>query len=74
LLSNWFLFQLQRHADHHAAATKPYQILNHIDQSPQLPAGYPTMIVCALFPPLWFKIMDNRLEKWKIAAHLPLGD
>jgi alkane 1-monooxygenase len=66
LLSNWFLFQLQRHADHHAAATKPYQILNHIDQSPQLPAGYPTMIVCALFPPIWFKIMDNRLENWKM--------
>jgi alkane 1-monooxygenase len=65
LVSNWFLFQLQRHADHHTTATKPYQVLNHIDDSPQLPAGYPTMILCALCPPLWFKIMNKELESWQ---------
>lgn len=64
LLSNFFLFQLQRHSDHHANAIKRYQILNHYDISPQLPFGYPTMILIAALPPLWFTMMNKRLEEW----------
>lgn len=64
LISNFFLFQLQRHSDHHANAIKRYQVLDHYDESPQLPAGYPTMIIIALAPPLWFAIMNKRLEHW----------
>ncbi len=64
LLSNFFLFQLQRHSDHHANAIRRYQILRHYDESPQLPAGYPTMIMIAMVPPLWFKMMNHRLEQW----------
>lgn len=64
LLSNFFLFQLQRHSDHHANAIKRYQVLNHYDVSPQLPFGYPTMIIIAGLPPLWFAIMNKRLEEW----------
>jgi alkane 1-monooxygenase len=65
LLSNFFLFQLQRHSDHHAFAYKRYQVLNHHDVSPQLPFGYPTMIIMAMVPPLWFGVMNKRLEKWE---------
>jgi alkane 1-monooxygenase len=65
LVSNFLLFQLQRHSDHHAFAYKRYQVLNHYDESPQLPQGYSAMIILALFPPLWFKVMDRRLEDWK---------
>lgn len=65
MISNFFLFQLQRHSDHHANAIKRYQILNHYDQSPQLPFGYPTMIIIALIPPLWFKMMNPRLKEWE---------
>jgi alkane 1-monooxygenase len=65
LLSNFFLFQLQRHSDHHAFAHKRYQVLNHYDESPQLPYGYPTMILLALVPPLWFGLMNKRLERWQ---------
>jgi alkane 1-monooxygenase len=65
LISNFFLFQLQRHSDHHAYAHRPYQVLRHFEDSPQLPAGYPTMIITALFPPLWFAIMNKRLERWQ---------
>lgn len=64
LLSNFFLFQLQRHSDHHANAIKRYQVLNHYDVSPQLPFGYPTMILIATVPPLWFRMMNKRLEAW----------
>ena len=68
LLSNFFLFQLQRHSDHHANAIKRYQVLHHYDVSPQLPFGYPTMILIATFPPLWFAMMNKRLEKWSAEA------
>lgn len=64
-ISNFLLFQLQRHSDHHAFASKPYQILDHHEDSPQLPAGYSAMIIIALFPPLWFKLMNPRLEDWR---------
>ncbi|MDX1904443.1 MAG: alkane 1-monooxygenase [Thermonemataceae bacterium] len=65
LLSNFFLFQLQRHSDHHAYANRRYQVLRHFEDSPQLPAGYPTMILIALVPPLWFSIMNKRLNSWR---------
>jgi alkane 1-monooxygenase len=65
IISNFFLFQLQRHSDHHANAIKRYQVLYHYNESPQLPAGYSTMIILALFPFLWFRIMNHRLEGWK---------
>jgi len=58
--SNWLLFNLQRHSDHHANARRRYQVLQHHDDSPQLPAGYATMFVLALVPPLWRRIMDPR--------------
>jgi alkane 1-monooxygenase len=64
-VSNFLLFQLQRHSDHHAFASKPYQVLNHYDESPQLPAGYSAMILTAFFPPFWFWLMNPRLEEWK---------
>ncbi len=69
LLSNFFLFQLQRHSDHHAYASRRYQILRHFDESPQLPAGYPTMILLALVPPLWFAVMNKRLDAWEKSIH-----
>jgi alkane 1-monooxygenase len=64
-ISNIFLFQLQRHSDHHWFAAKRYQVLDHHEDSPQLPAGYSAMILVALVPPLWFSWMNPRLEKWK---------
>lgn len=69
LISNFFLFQLQRHSDHHAKAHRRYQVLRHFDESPQLPSGYPAMILAALVPPLWFKLMDKRLADWKEKYH-----
>jgi len=60
-VSNLFLFQLQRHSDHHANPLRRYQTLRHFDDAPQLPSGYATMIVIAWFPPLWRRIMDPRL-------------
>ncbi|SCF38600.1 alkane 1-monooxygenase [Micromonospora mirobrigensis] len=60
-VTNVFLFQLQRHSDHHANPLRRYQTLRSFDASPQLPAGYATMVVVALIPPLWRRLMDHRV-------------
>ncbi|NUQ81618.1 MAG: alkane 1-monooxygenase [Bacteroidetes bacterium] len=52
------LFELSRHSDHHYLASRPYQILRHFDESPQLPTGYPGMMLLSLVPPLWFRVMN----------------
>lgn len=57
-----FLYELTRHSDHHYKATRKYQILRHLDESPQLPYGYPTSLLVALVPPLWFKLMNPRVQ------------
>lgn len=59
-LSNVILFHLQRHSDHHAQGAKPYQVLRHREESPQLPSGYLGMIMLSLVPPLWFATMNKR--------------
>ncbi|MDQ7909430.1 alkane 1-monooxygenase [Phytohabitans sp. ZYX-F-186] len=61
VVTNVFLFQLQRHSDHHANPLRRYQTLRSFDQSPQLPAGYATMVVTALVTPLWRRLMDPRV-------------
>ncbi len=61
-VTNLFLYQLQRHADHHANPSRSYQSLRHFDTAPELPAGYATMILAAYVPPLWFCIMNHRVK------------
>ncbi|WP_081706476.1 alkane 1-monooxygenase [Nocardia sp. CNY236] len=61
LVTNIFLFHLQRHSDHHANPGRRYQTLRTFDQAPQLPAGYAAMIVLALVPPVWRRVMDPRV-------------
>lgn len=60
--SNWFtnyyLFNLERHSDHHFKPGRRYQVLRHFDESPQLPTGYAGMLVLAAVPPLYRKVMD----------------
>jgi alkane 1-monooxygenase len=58
------LFELTRHSDHHFKATRKYQILRHLDESPQLATGYPGSILMALVPPLWRRVMDPRVASW----------
>lgn len=60
-VSNAFLFKLQRHADHHLLPQRRYQSLRVHDESPQLPQGYPGMILLSLLPPLWRKVVHSRL-------------
>jgi alkane 1-monooxygenase len=62
-LSNAWLFQLQRHSDHHANAGRPYYELEHHESAPQLPGGYGAMMLVALVPPLWRALIHPRLPE-----------
>jgi len=57
------LYELTRHSDHHFKSSKKYQVLDCHDESPQMPYGYPTSVVLAMIPPLWFGIMNKRVPK-----------
>jgi len=61
LFSNWIVFHLQRHSDHHAHPTRRYQSLRHFENLPTLPNGYMGVFLVAYLPPLWFYLMDRRL-------------
>ena len=61
VVTNVFLYQLQRHSDHHANPTRRYQALRHFEESPQMPAGYATMVLLTYVPPLWRRVMDHRV-------------
>jgi alkane 1-monooxygenase len=63
VLGRMMLFELSRHSDHHYLASRKYQILQHHDDAPQMPTGYPGMMILSLFPPLWFKIMHKHMAK-----------
>lgn len=59
--SNVLLYHLQRHSDHHANPLRRYQTLRHMDEAPQLPTGYSGMMLMAVLPPVWRRVMDPRL-------------
>ncbi|MCX5044540.1 alkane 1-monooxygenase [Aldersonia sp. NBC_00410] len=61
IVTNIFLYHLQRHSDHHAYPTRRYQTLRSWEGAPNLPAGYASMILLAYFPPLWRRVMDKRV-------------
>ena len=56
------LFELSRHSDHHYLASRKYQILQHHDDAPQLPTGYPGRMLLALVPPVWCSIMNKKIK------------
>ncbi len=64
-LTNRVIIDLGRHSDHHAHPARPYQFLRCERDAPQLPASYGAMIVVALIPPLWFRIMNPRATAWR---------
>jgi alkane 1-monooxygenase len=64
IIGRIFLFELSRHSDHHYMASRKYQILKHHDNSPQMPTGYPGMMLLSLVPPLWFYVMNKKIKRW----------
>lgn len=64
-LGRLLLLELSRHSDHHYIASRKYQLLRHFDESPQMPTGYPGMMLLSLVPPIWFSVMHQQIEKYR---------
>jgi len=63
IMGRIILYELTRHSDHHFRASKRYQVLESLEDSPRLPFGYPMSMLLAFVPPLWFALMHPVLRK-----------
>jgi alkane 1-monooxygenase len=63
ILGRLMLFELSRHSDHHYLTSRKYQVLQHHEDAPQLPTGYPGSMILALLPPAWFYVMNRKIKK-----------
>ena len=65
VIGRLMLFELSRHSDHHYLASRKYQLLRHHEDAPQMPTGYPGMMILSLIPPAWFYVMNPRVKKFQ---------
>lgn len=74
--SNWLLINLQRHSDHHYKPDRRFAVLQNYgpDEAPQLPFGYPLMTMLAMMPPLWRRLMNPRVRKWRSMYYPEIAD
>ena len=65
--SNWLMINLQRHSDHHYKPDRRFPLLQTYaeDEAPQLPYGYPIMTMAAMVPPVWRRVMNPRVRRWR---------
>jgi alkane 1-monooxygenase len=66
-LSSWFLINLTHHADHHMRPGERYQCLEQVEGAGKLPFGYATSFLFVLVPPIWFRMMNPRVEAIRTA-------
>ena len=74
--SNWMFFNMQRHADHHAVASRHYPLLQvrGSDESPELPGTYADMMNIVLRPRRWFAKMDPLVDQWRARFYPEIDD
>ena len=74
--SNWMFFNMQRHSDHHAAASRHYPLLQirSADDSPVLPGTYADMMNIVLRPKRWFEKMDPLVDQWRAHFYPEIDD
>ena len=74
--SNWMFFNMQRHADHHAVASRHYPLLQvrSSDESPELPGTYADMMNIVLRPRRWFAKMDPLVDQWRERFYPEIDD
>ncbi|MDZ4135336.1 MAG: fatty acid desaturase, partial [Paracoccaceae bacterium] len=74
---HWFSAHLMlnapRHSDHHAHPSRPYPALRlpGPDAAPRLPYALPVCCALATLPPLWRRVMNPRLKRWRQTSPLP---
>lgn len=75
-MTNLLLINLQRHSDHHYKPDRRFPLLQTYseDETPQLPYGYPLMVLMAMAPPIWFRVMNWRVKAWRKRFYPEIGD
>ncbi len=66
-VSNYLLINLQRHSDHHYKPDRRFPLLQSYDEyeAPQLPFGYPLMVLMSYNPWVWRRVMNPRVRRWR---------
>ena len=74
--SNWMFYNMQRHADHHAVASRQFPLLQFRGgaESPQMPGNYGEMFGLALRPRRWFEKMDPLVDQWRAHFYPEIDD
>ena len=67
--SNQSTFNLGLHADHHLAPARDYAQLANAGGSLQTPFGYAGLVLLAMVPPLWYRVMNSRLPAGQGLEH-----
>ncbi len=65
-MSSILLYNLTRHSHHHEKGHLPFWKLEPMAHSPMLPYGYMSMILLALVPPVYKRVMNPRLSEWDL--------
>jgi alkane 1-monooxygenase len=67
-VSGALMLNAPRHSDHHAhpARAFPGLRLPPAAEAPRLPRSLPVMACVALWPALWRRVMDPRLQEWEL--------
>ena len=75
-LTNWLYYNMQRHPDHHVAASRRYPLLQYHgeDKAPQLPGSYMKMAGLALVPRRWFQAVDPLVDSWRAHFYPQIDD
>jgi len=58
----FWMVNVGRHADHHRAPGRPYQVLRYDPRSPELPIPLSLAIYLAFLPPLWRALVDPLVD------------
>lgn len=72
-LQGWLTLNLSFHDAHHQNPSLPFYRLSPSEGSPRLPAGYVVMMVAALLPSLWRRLMEPALHHWMTNPHRPIA-
>ena len=64
IMSNNLLLNFVRHSPHHLSSVRWYQALRDMETAPRLPYCYSIMFIAAMFPPIFYSLMDKRVIEW----------
>ena len=64
--ANWSTFNLGLHAEHHQSASKHYPLLSQEEKAIEMPANYSVMLMMALVPPIWFLVMNRKIDQLEL--------